>query len=232
MIATGNYNLKQLKQALGITDYQWKKRQQDLIEHLMLFFDLDIIISNDNNYTFIIYQQFSEYEPLPRKGHNEKRKEHYRVATHSILEKEPYNTGSNVARTIVRNNKQYENDVWRTIANYNRIIIKEDYIKTDERVWAYIDENSAWGYSLLNEEEESFLKGLFAQGAYDKVIAEAHIYSQQIEGVITKKEADKKCSQNNSKYYSNIFKTFKEKYGKMPQSVPKWVLKEQCQNAF
>lgn len=194
----------------------------------MLFFDLDIIVSNDNNYTFIIYQQFSEYKPLPRKGHNEKRKEYYLVATHSILEKEPYNTGSNVARVIIRDEKQYENDVQRTIANYNRIIMKEDYVKTDE----HIDEKSSWGYTLLNEEEENFLKGLFTQGAYDKVIAEAHIFSQQKEGVITKKEADKKYSQNNSKYYSNIFKSFKEKYGKMPQSVPKWVLKEQCQSAF
>ena len=225
MIPIGNYSLKDLKKILNISDYQWKKRKEDLIQHLMLYFDLDIVISDNSNYTFIIYQQYDEYEPLPRKGHNEKRRAYYKDITHEILEKEPYNSGSNIARVTVRDKKQYEQDSWRTVANHAREIMKEDYDKTEEHIWGFIDESMPAGYSLLTNEQVKYLNNLFADGAVDKTKSEAHIYSQKQQGIISEQQAEKQLSKNNSNYYSSIFKNFKQKFGRMPISIPKWILK-------
>lgn len=226
MIELGKYNLKDFKKLLGISEYQWKKRKDDLIDHLKLYFDFDIVVSNDNNYTFIIYQQYDEYEPLPRKGYNEKRKSYYKVLTHDILEKEPYNSGSNIARITIRDGKQYEQDAWRTVANHAREIIKEDYDKVDDHVWGYIDMNEPSGYKLLTEKQIEFLKDLFSDKICEKEMNEMSIYSQASQNIISNEEAKNKIAEYNSIYYSEIFRKFKEKYGKNPISIPKWILKE------
>lgn len=157
----------------------------------------------------------------------EKAKRYYKKITHETLEKEPYNSGSNIARITVRDEKQYEQDTWRTVANHAREILKEDYKKTEEHVWGYIDMSSPSGYSLLSQEQIKYLNNLFCTGSNKKIVSDAHTYSQQSQGIITEQEAEKQFLKNNKEYYKGIFKDFKEKFGVNPISIPKWILKEE-----
>lgn len=203
------FTLSQFKKKFGITNYQWKNRKEDLLEHLKTFFDMDVLITDNNNYTFIVYEQLFEYEPLPRKV-NEAKREHYRQLTHQAIEKSPYNTGANIARNIKYNKQEMDNDKVDTISRYNCKVLKEDFYRnSDEAIWCYCDDDKL-NYIPLDKEQLEFLYSLFGgQQRERKQAFEAHVYSQERQKIITKREAKNKLHNYNNQYYGNIFKCFK-----------------------
>ena len=60
MIECKSYNLKELRQVLSIPEKQWEKRKEDLLAHLKIFFDYDVI-KTGRSYCFTIYEQYAEY---------------------------------------------------------------------------------------------------------------------------------------------------------------------------
>lgn len=216
------YSLKELQKQLGFSTYSWKNRKEDLLAWLQLFYDYDLLISKDHNYTFIIYEQFAEYEPLPRsnKVSTEKRA-YYAIKTKEELKRQPYNTGTNIARNTKDKKEEMNTDSIDTITRYCCNILKEDYIKDDAK-WHYLDDNKL-NYIPLNEEELGYLKSLFKQDSDRKLEYEAEIYSQQQQKIITQRQAKDKLNNFNKNYYMNIFSTFRDKYHHWPLSVPSWI---------
>jgi hypothetical protein len=105
LIECKTYSLNELKTTLGISKRQWDERKEELLEYLKLFFNYEIIITG-RSYSFIIKEQYSEYEPLPRKTRVPEIKAFYAQEVDHILLYKPRNTGSNLAREIVsKNNK-------------------------------------------------------------------------------------------------------------------------------
>lgn len=119
MLQEKTYSLKELQKELGFTIYQWKNRKEDLLKHLKLFFDYDLTISTDNNYTFVVYEQFSEYEPLSRsKVISAEKRAYYANKTKQELKRQLYNTGTNVGRNIKYRKEEKDADSADTISRY------------------------------------------------------------------------------------------------------------------
>lgn len=80
-------------------------------------------------------------------------------------------------------------------------------------------------YIPLNKEELGYLKSLFTKNSVEKIEFEAELYSQQMQKIITKRQADNKLKDYNTNYYVNIFSAFRDKYHKWPLSIPSWMEK-------
>jgi hypothetical protein len=66
MIELKSYTLAELKSVLHISKRQWEERKEELLEYMKLFFDYEISLKG-RSYIFTIKEQYSDYEPLPRK---------------------------------------------------------------------------------------------------------------------------------------------------------------------
>lgn len=221
----GNYSLAELKKLLNISTYSWKNRKEDLLAHLMLYFDYDVVVSNDNNYTFIIYQQYAPYEPLPRKKSSVKR-DYYAQKVKDIVQENPYTTGTGAAREIKGNGEEMDNDAESTVAGYCRDILKNDYIR-DPGAWHYLDSETS-RYVPLTEEETKYLQNLM----YDKTIQKTQmendfqIHSLISQNILSQREGAKALYNSSKNSYKIVMGRFKAKYGKYPVYVPAWSSKK------
>lgn len=103
MIECKTYSLSELKSVLKISKRQWDERKEELLEYMKLFFDYEITLKG-RSYCFTIKEQFSEYEPLPRKTKVPEIMAFYAGEVDHILQYKPRNTGANLAREIVAYN--------------------------------------------------------------------------------------------------------------------------------
>lgn len=153
MIECKEYTLSQFKNILKITERQWKYRHDELLDYLKLFFDYDITTSG-RGYKITIRKQYAEYEPFPRKTKMPEIKDFYKKETEEIINYKPRNTGSNIAREIVRKNNCYQHQE-TTAANYVRPILKQDYTIVDKD-WCEINYDTC-KYTPITNEQYIFL---------------------------------------------------------------------------
>lgn len=218
------YSLKELKDLLKITDSQWKRRKEDILDHLHDYFDYEVKITNDHNYVFIIYQQLRGYEPLPRKTNPEKR-EYYAKLTRAYIEEKPHNTGTNIARNIKHKEQEMDRDEVDTIARYTCRVVRDEYEPTSgENIWCYLNDDKL-EYIPLDEEEVEWLKNAFYIKCASRENTLGEIYSQRINKIITERQAIEKQKECNEQFFVGIFKAFRDRFKKWPISVPKWQVK-------
>lgn len=95
MIECKVYNLAELKYALHISKRQWEERKEELLDWLKLYFDYEIQ-TKGHTYQFNVKEQYSEYEPMPRKNKAPEIIAFYGTEVDHILQYKPRNTGSNL----------------------------------------------------------------------------------------------------------------------------------------
>lgn len=214
MIECKKYTLTEFKKVLQITKWQWEERKADLLKHLSVYFDYELI-QVGRGYCIDIKEQYLEYEPLQRKSKVPEMETYYYGQTRDEVEKQPWNTGSNISRNIIANNKNIYNHAEATIANYVRPIIKHNFSKEDAQ-WMRQSEDHL-SYEPLTQEQLDYLTYLFDQHNVNN--RKATIMSHYKSGYITKEEAKELIFDITDTWYGYIMIEFKNKYHFTPQSV-------------
>ena len=203
---------------LGISEDTWRRRQDDVLAHLKTFWNYSII-PNGRTYNFEISEEYAPLEPLPRKTRIKEIQDFYRKETENVIKINPWNTGSNVARTILNYTNPYEHK-FDTGSRYVRPILKEEYSLSAERKWCYLDYERNL-YIPITDEQEDFLKSMFKLYLSDDKTAE--IMAAQDAGYITQDEAFSVLRGG----YAEAIEKFTERYGIRPMKIG-----EYTKNAF
>lgn len=221
-IQTGVYSLKEFCELLNISSYIWKKRKEDLLEHLKDYFDYTIELGGYHNteQTIIIREVYDDYEPLPRKTNIKEKQQDYKEFTLETIKKEPLNTVSNIARKAVTDeflaNKYHHKS--RAAENYIRPIINSDEILKGEKVWVCL--NKALNiYELLQGEELETIQNIMREFVekHDSVV-ESIVTSLDC-GDLTEEEISKQVMSYLRMEYAIAIDSFVAKYGYRPFKV-------------
>lgn len=212
------YTTQELCKLLEISRDTLKRRRDEIMDYLSLFWDYEIISEGRTNY-YVVKEEHSKIAPLPRKTRVKEMKEFYSEKTHSIIDKKPWNSGSNIAREICATDNVFAHSE-KTARDYVRPVLKNDFEIADDKQWMRIN-YLTFSYDPLDEEELNYLKEMFKRyiGRDAEVIAD--IISEQRSGYLSKEEAYDKI--NNT--YDTAMDKFKEKYGFRPIKVAKYELK-------
>lgn len=217
-----SYNLTELKTVLKISKRQWEDRKEELLEYLKLFFDYEITM-NGRGYNIVIKQQYSDYEPLPRKTKIPEIIKFYEDEVDHILQYKPRNTGSNLAREIVNHNNKH-NHKEGTAANYIRPHLKKNYTVSDKE-WCEIDYLNCQ-YNPITSEQLKYLNKLFEKYLNSKEVA--NVIADAESGYISKEEAYNNLKGN----YNNAMDAFYQEYGFRPYKAGElhknaWIIEDE-----
>lgn len=217
MIECKSYNLKELREVLQFSTRQWENRKEELLEHLKIFFDYDYV-QIGRGYCFTIYEQYAEYQPLPRKNDVKKSKEYYYKCTQEEVAEQPWNTGSNIARNLINKNKnlpQHQNENY--LATQIRPIVKEKFVNQGtEKQWMRLSDDKL-SYEPLTEEQLDYLQQVFKKNSAEE--QHMQILGEFKSGYITKREASEQLFNVTEFSYGKAMIDFKAKYGFRPQVV-------------
>lgn len=216
------YSTQELCQLLHISRDTLKRRKTEVLDYLSLFWDFEVITEGRANY-YVVKEEYSELIPMPRKTKAKEIKQFYSDETHRIIDKKPWNSGTNIAREICATRNVFEHSE-KTASDYVRPVLKGDYEIADEKRWMRIN-YLTFSYEPLSEEEVNYLKMLFKKyiGRDAEVIAD--IISEQRNGYLSKEEAYDKI--NNT--YDAAIDKFMERYGFRPIKVAKYELKKETE---
>ena len=215
MLQEIKYTTKELLEVLHITKDSWKKRRDEYLVWFFNFFNYEVT-TDGRTIFYEIKEIYGEYEPMPRKKKSEEIKQYYSKETENIVKKEPWNTGSNIARDIIENNKNKYNHTEGTIANYVRPIIRNEYDITEKK-WMRLMET----YEPLTKEQEAYLQECF-QTFYERNGKTSAELCADLEcGLITKIEFAQYLADQTFSQYTKAMDTFKIKFGFRPIKVPK-----------
>ena len=212
------YTTKEVQEMLGISSDTWRRRLDEILEFLKQFWDYEIIPYKRSS-LFIVKRVYGEVPKLPRKTRIKEIKEFYRQETENVIKINPWNTGTNVARTILSYSNPYEHKQ-DTGSRYVRPILKEEYSLSSERKWCELDYKHNLYIPISNEQEE-FLRTMFRLYLSDDKTAE--IIAAQEAGYITKDEVLTALFGN----YNSAMEKFVERYGFRPIKVGEYI-----KNAF
>ena len=212
-------------QELNITTSSWERRRTELLEWFKYFFDYNIVCLNGVQRAYEITAIHAEYKPLPRKKKTEEIKSFYREKTAEIVDKQPLNTGSNIARIIVENDNKYDH-AELTATRYVRPVINEGYDRS-VRQWCFINYQTQ-EYELLNEEQLEYLQDCFyTKGFSRQEFNEEMLYLDAfLNNEIRTTEMVGLLITNKKTAYERAMDKFKAKYNRRPTSVPTLVSKE------
>ena len=218
MLETRRYTTDELLKVLNISSSTWKRRREEFLEYFKYYFDYDIVPDGRAVY-YDITEVYAEYQPMPRKTQHDDKVAFYREETHKIVDYQPWNTGSNIARRILDRNNKYVH-AEGTAANYVRPILREDYQVSEEKQWMQNDFNH-FEYVPITEEQSEFLKKLFK----DFRCNNSDIIAEYKSGYIDKDVAMRSTFENEIHSYEQVMKAFIDKYGFRPMKVARFELK-------
>ena len=223
-IQTGVYSLKEFCDLLNISSYVWKKRKEDLLEHLKDYFDYTIELGGYHNTEQIvtIKEVYDDYEPLPRKTQIKEKQQDYKTFTLDTIEKYPLNTTSNIARKAIKD--QNLQSKWHhkktAAANYIKPVINSSVVCKEAKYWCKLNKDINEYEPLTADQYNDFkdlLQKMSADGGMERI---AEIISLYKEGEISKIEYQELVSQIAQIEFQFVFQEFKAKYGFIPVKVP------------
>lgn len=221
------YGLNELREMLNISDNSWRTRRDDILEHLKLYFDYEIFNKKSITY-FNIKEQYADYEPLPRKNQTTQVIEYYTDETREIVKENPWNTGANIARNIIADNRNKYNHAEKTMSRYISNIIKQRFLPPDaDSEWRRLSENHL-EYLPLTEEQQAYLLELITGDNFSEII---DFYADYKAGYMSKSELAQKLIDSVDKTYVTIMSQFKNRFHFVPVKVRKleegaWALED------
>lgn len=218
------YTTEQLKKELSITKRSWDTRREELLEYFKLFFDYEII-NKGRSRCYKILNVYTDYEPLPKKRKTTEIMAFYKEKTAEIVDKQPLNTGSNIARIIVETDNKYDH-AELTATRYVRPVINEEYDKTT-RQWCFINYQTQ-EYEPLTKEQLNYLQECFcSKGASQQELSEEMLYLDAfLNNEIGYNEIANLLITNKKTAFERAIEKFQSKYDRRPMSVPMLVSKE------
>ena len=207
------YTTKEVQQKLNVSRDTWKRRYEEILEYLRLYWDYDIMPKGRSN-VFVVNEEYAPLEALPRKTKSLEMKEFYKEETDKIVQVNPWNSGANIARQIISKDNKYDHKEG-TATNYVRPILKEEYTVSEDRKWMRL-EYSTFRYVELSEEEAEYLKELFTKHLGKASIAD--IIASEEAGYISKEIAYGKIKGS----YNDAMEEFMERYGFRPIKIGKY----------
>lgn len=210
-----SYTTEELKKELNISIKSWNTKREELLEYFYNFFNYDIVTEGRNKY-YVITEIYGDYEPMPRKKKSDEIKSYYAKETKKIVEKEPWNTGSNIARNIINKDKNKYNHAQATISNYVRPVLREEYDVTEKRWMRLMDT-----YEPLTEEQELYLQECLTVFRKNNSTIFEDLISDLECGLATKAEIMKYAFDKQYAEYNRSMDLFKIKFGFRPIKVPK-----------
>ena len=205
------YSGEELCKVLGISRRQWYEIRDDIEDYLSRFFEWHFDYQH-KTICYVITEILAPWEPVPRGVILQKIDKFYTRETHKIIEEQNWNTGSNVARKILKKDNRF-NHSESTATRYVRPILNRDYTKSLDVKWMRLD-NKTDTYIELTDEQYEYLQQLWNSSTTD--IKSKIPYLEYLEGHITKQEYCDQMLQKEESRWSTIFRKFKEKFGFTP----------------
>lgn len=205
------YTGEELCKALGISRRKWYSIRDEIEEYLGNFFVWHINYHH-KKICYIVTEILAPWEPMPQNAIAQKVDNFYTNETHKIIEEQNWNTGSNVARKIIKKHNRF-NHTLDTAARYVRPILKRDYTRSLDVKWMRLDEKTDM-YIELTDEQYEYLRQLWHSGVGD--LKSSIPYLDYLEGHITKQEYCERMLEKEENRWGTIFKEFKEKFGFTP----------------
>ena len=210
---TKQYTTKEVQDLLQISKDTWKRRKEEILEYLEKYWEYEVKQEGRRN-IFIVQEEYSELQPLPRKSKTEEMEKFYAGETDNIIQHNPWNTGANIAREITATNNKY-NHAEGTAANYVRPILKADYIIAEAKEWRKPN-YSTFVYEEMSSEELEYLSYVFEKYLSQKNIIDT--LAEEDAGYISKDVAYS-CLKG---MYNKAMDDFKQRYGYRPYKVGKY----------
>ena len=219
MIELKEYSTEELKKILNLPTRAWKENKEEVLEYISYYFDYDVV-KRGRKICYNLKEQTQSWIPYKKKNVEEQRR-YYLEKTVNIIEIQPRNTGSNIARIINRNKLNKFNHKEGTISNYVRPILRKNYYSNEEdRTWCEFDEEFLI-YKPLTKAQKDYLYEHFNPNQKEILDKVADYESK----TITKEEVCDAIVESTKVPYKAAIKKFKEKYGFIPIRVPLWKAK-------
>ena len=161
MLEIKQYTTKGLREALGVTIYQWNTKRQEILDYLKYYCDYEILVQGTAN-VYIIKEVYNQWEGMPKKKKSDEAKAYYSQKAEKVINQDKYTTGSQLARDIRKLDDFKLPHKEGTSAVYCREVLKEEYDIVD-RQWRHVDMEKEL-YVPLTEAQLEFLKNCYKIG--------------------------------------------------------------------
>ena len=187
-------------QFFGVSKDTWKKKKEELLLHLQQFYEYECAYNkfDRRKLDYHIIRKIKDYEPP--KGKKARQNEIYSKQIVKVIEKDNWQTPSNVSR-IIKDNKEI-------------VALKHK----DGTIY----ENNR--YITLEEEQITFLYQTFHNIRKENKKDDLSICSEYESGLISKEEMQEALSNNSLNCFIAAKQEFKEKYNHFPVKVPLYKL--------
>lgn len=218
----GTYNKQNLFKELGITDYQWKFRREEVLDALDECCVYEIQVGGIcNQLIFTIKEVFDDFRPLPYKGDLTKRQKEkdYEKFVLRHLMYYPLNTISNVAEAAYKDEglqKKYHHQL-RIAEKYVRMIMQSNRVIAMKSQWSR-KENGR--YLPLNQQQTQYINECFS--GYIKWGKESNLLSSLEAGDIEKEEVKEELLDILQARYDKVLLMFEQEFGFRPIKITYW----------
>ena len=202
----------------NITEHQWKRRKEELLEWLKEFYNYKIIPGNP--LTIEIIEEYGKYRPLPRKKYNpterqQQKKKDYEIFTIAALGAEfKPNSKSKISRDAI-DSFGYEKYGHLSQKKVAERYVKEPFDKNAEtngnNVWVYYDT-----YRPMSEEVVE---------KWRMILREEKIGEQEAANAFYRQEQGEDVSVEKG-YYKKAVERFQREYHGTPVLVKEWRLNQ------
>lgn len=197
-----------------ITEHQWKRRKEDLLEWLKNYYVYEII--NGNPIMIDIKEVIGDYQPLPRKKidhaelEGQKRSDYEEFTIASLGEEYAPNSKAHIAREAIFSfgGEKYGHTNYEYVA---RQYVKKPFDKHAEsngnHVWVWFQTYIPLDNKIINEWKE--------------ILKQEKITVEDAANAFYKQESGQDISKEKN-YYKNALKRIREKYHDTPVLVEEW----------
>lgn len=221
MIEVGNYSTKQLKEALGVSAYQWKNKRTEILTQLKYYCDYESS-NNGSSRFYRIKEIYAPWEGFVEKKKSEEARAYYSKKAEEVIGQDKYTTGSQLARDIQKFNDFTLPHKEETSAVYCREVLKEEYDIVD-RQWRHIDVEKKL-YIPLTDAQLEFLKVCFKEqfSEDDGIEKKTNLINDYKNRVITQEEYKEALCSIELSAYDSAMSQFIKRYGFQPRKIPGW----------
>lgn len=218
------YTTAELQEAMGISASTWKRKRQELLDNLALYYDYEIITTG-RSINFHVVEKLGEYQPPLRKNAKEKRDADYAKEIAEVVRQDNLQTAANISRII-----KYKEDIQQyhhsdnTICKYTRenmnLMYGDDVGKSGTHGciisynWCrfYKEQNK---YEPMTQEQYDDFRHMFGanQAACDEQL---NAWSGYMSGDLTRAERDEIVIEAQENVFFDTMNAFYVKYGCYP----------------
>ena len=224
MIECREYTTKEFKEVTGVSKKHWETNKKEFLEYCSKFFKFTQY-RRGRVFCYNVTEILEEWKPYPGKKNVEMMKKFYEEETCRIIEKQPRNTGSNVARILIAEDRNPYIHQERTMTHYIRPCLKNNFsTESEDRAWCELIKEENVYRELTKEELDYLYEECFEKAAFTKKEMMDAIADMKA-GTISEEEAGIAVVAYLVGPFETSIDKFKKKYKFRPIRVPLWKAK-------